>query len=284
MDIIIGCDPEVFVCNRSGFIPARVVAPNLGDKDHPTDFGDDTNGQIDGMALEFGITPTANPNIFVERVRQALRHFDDLARSHSSDNQLALVPVANFLFDNWRDQVNPADFELGCSPDFNAYSGRRNIIPKNVPPGFRTAAGHIHIGWTSNEDPFSPGHLADCRDVVKQLDAMFQGFAPDNRPLEKSRRRLYGKAGAFRPKPYGVEYRVPSNSWLKSPALVWQVHELTMRAVQDLAAGEFYPEHLGIDVRQVINSGSSKMTLHRANNIPTRLAYPRPPVVMWWRD
>ena len=282
MDIIIGCDPEVFVRNRNGFIPARVVAPNLGDKDHPTDFGDDTNGQIDGMALEFGITPTADPNVFVRRVKQALRHFDDLARSHSANNRLAIVPTAAFQFDNWRDQVNPADFELGCSPDFNAYSGRRNTIPKTVPPGFRTAAGHIHIGWTSSEDPFSPGHFADCRDVVKQLDAMFQGYSGlySNRQQEIGRRQLYGKAGAFRPKPYGVEYRVPSNAWLANAPDVWRMHQLTMKAVQDLAAGEYYPEHLGLDVRRVINAGTSRSPLHAANNIPGSLVISQ---LDWWR-
>lgn len=281
MKIIIGCDPEVFVRGNNGYIPARVVAPNLGDKNNPTDFGDGTNGQIDGMALEFGITPTSSPEVFVQRVKKALLHFDDLARSHSPNNSLALVPAATFFFDNWRDQVNPVDFELGCNPDFNAYTGRRNVIPKNVPPGFRTAAGHIHIGWTKNEDPFSPGHLADCRDVVKQLDAMFQGFCDLNEVrLEKVRRRLYGKAGAFRPKPYGVEYRVPSNSWLRSQELVWQTHQLTMKAVKDLASGEFYPEYSGVDARKIINSGKFLSPLHR---IPTRYFRVEDRTPGWWR-
>jgi hypothetical protein len=36
---------------------------------------------------------------------------------------------------------------------------------------------------------------------------------------DTARRERYGKAGAFRPKRYGLEYRVPSNFWLKSDDL-----------------------------------------------------------------
>jgi hypothetical protein len=281
MDIIIGCDPEVFVRNNRGYIPARVVAPNLGDKDNPTDFGDDTNGQIDGMALEFGITPTADPNVFVRRVQKALQHFDALATN--MDASLAIVPVATFDFtQTW--QVKPEDLELGCSPDFNAYSGRRNVIPKDVPTGFRTAAGHIHIGWTSNQDPFSPGHLADCRDVIKQLDAMFMGTYLHPHvimELEIQRRRLYGKAGAFRPKSYGVEYRVPSNNWLKSAEAVYRAHQLTMLAVQDLAAGEFYPENTAHNIRDRVNGLHHH---HPLKNVNTPKKYWSASGQAWWRS
>lgn len=282
MDIIIGCDPEVFVRDQNGFIPARVVAPNLGDKDNPTDFGDDTNGQIDGMALEFGITPTADPNVFVQRVGQALRHLDSLAVGANA--QLALIPVAMFDFTKaWNNPVKPEDYELGCSPDFNAYTGRRNVIPKNVPLGFRTAAGHIHIGWTSNQDPFSPGHLADCRDVIKQLDAMFMGAYLNpfiTMHQEIARRRLYGKAGAFRPKSYGVEYRVPSNNWLASAEAVYQAHALTMLAVQDLAAGEFYPENTSVDIRNRVNGRTLYNPLKHVN---TPRKFWRSSNPKWWR-
>jgi hypothetical protein len=281
MDIIIGCDPEVFVRNKRGnFIPARVVAPDLGDKDNPTDFGDDTNGQIDGMALEFGITPTADPEVFVQRVRQALRHFDTLATNANAS--LAITPAATFNFNQaWA--VKPEDLELGCSPDFNAYTGRRNVIPKDVPTGFRTAAGHIHIGWTSNQDPYSPGHLADCRDVIKQLDAMFMGAYLDRRAImgdEVRRRRLYGKAGAFRPKSYGVEYRVPSNNWLMSAGAVYRAHALTMVAVQDLAAGEFYPDHTTVNIRNLVNGTTQHNPL---KSVVTPIIYQQHYNQTWWK-
>jgi len=51
--------------------------------------------------------------------------------------------------------------------------------------------------------------------MTKELDFVLynSSLSWDN---DDRRRELYGKPGSFRPKPYGVEYRVLSNMWLKS--------------------------------------------------------------------
>ena len=68
------------------------------------------------------------------------------------------------------------------------------------------------------------------------------------------RRELYGKAGAYRVKPYGVEYRVLSNFWLKSPALMQWVYDNTILAFKRLLAGnpDFNNAHCGA----IINNSS----------------------------
>jgi len=43
-----------------------------------------------------------------------------------------------------------------------------------------------------------------------------------------TRRKNYGRAGEYRPKPYGLEYRVPSNFWLKHYVL-WSLASGLMR-------------------------------------------------------
>ena len=54
-------------------------------------------------------------------------------------------------------------------------------------------------------------------------------FDPDTK-----RRSLYGKAGAFRPKSYGVEYRVLSNRWIKGIPLMRYVYNLSFLAIKRL--------------------------------------------------
>jgi hypothetical protein len=49
---------------------------------------------------------------------------------------------------------------------------------------------------------------------------------------------MYGAAGAFRPKPYGVEYRVLSNAWLQSEELMAWVYRTTTKAITDLFEGK----------------------------------------------
>src|SRR3546814_1862742 len=55
----------------------------------------------------------------------------------------------------------------------------------------------------------------NCSDLVKQLD-WYLGLWSLGKDKDKVRRSLYGKAGACRIKPYGVEYRVLSNFWIKN--------------------------------------------------------------------
>jgi hypothetical protein len=259
MEIKIGCDPEVFVARRGfGLVPARSVVGNLGTKDKPYDFGDDTQAQIDGLALEFNITPADTREEFIARVKRAMVNLNSrLPEDAYLDIKPSVVftPRAIALADL-------VDLELGCNPDFNAYTGKANKRPKD-PGGIRSAAGHIHIGWTANTDPLSKGHMQDCIDVVKQLDYALQevmwvtSFYTGHRQSDVERRRLYGKAGCFRPKSYGVEYRVPSNTWLHSPSYVGAMFDAVNRAVQDLAVGDYYPERFNYKptfVREKINS------------------------------
>ncbi len=259
MEIKIGCDPEVFVARRGfGLVPARSVVGNLGTKDRPFDFGDDTQAQIDGLALEFNITPANNREEFIVRVKTAMRNLNGRL---PEDAYLDIRPSAVFT-PRAIALADLVDLELGCNPDFNAYTGKANRRPKD-PGGIRSAAGHIHIGWTANTDPLSKGHMQDCIDVVKQLDYALQevmwvtSFYTGSRQSDVERRRLYGKAGCFRPKSYGVEYRVPSNTWLNSPSYVGAMFDAVNRAIQDLAVGDYYPERFNYKptfVREKINS------------------------------
>jgi len=64
--------------------------------------------------------------------------------------------------------------------------------------------------------------LVNPLDTVKMLD-LFVGIPAvlmEQGENPKLRRRLYGKSGSFRYTPYGLEYRVLSNFWMASPALM----------------------------------------------------------------
>lgn len=48
---------------------------------------------------------------------------------------------------------------------------------------------------------------------------------------------MYGGPGKFRFKPYGVEYRTPSNVWLDKPKLQRQIFDCCLKAEQYVAQG-----------------------------------------------
>ena len=67
---------------------------------------------------------------------------------------------------------------------------------------------------------------------------------------------MYGKAGACRVKPYGVEYRVLSNKWVSDTRLRKWAHRATQAAVEALVNGVcLYEEE---DVQEIINTSDVK--------------------------
>jgi hypothetical protein len=117
---------------------------------------------------------------------------------------------------------------------------------------FRTGAGHIHIGWTDDQ-PCTNDHFNDCKRLARQLD-YYLGLPSMFWDNDTKRRLLYGKAGAFRPKHYGMEYRVLSNLWLNSEKLQRFIFKNSVKAFNDLQSGkDLFSEH-GLFAAEAINT------------------------------
>lgn len=231
-EFTIGADPEVFVMDSSGPVSAYGMIP--GTKADPFKV---KNGavQVDGMALEFNINPAKNEKEFNTNIDSVLT----ILREMTPGYELMFEPVAHFGEDYIRSQPKEAR-ELGCDPDYNAYTGLANPSP-NVNAPFRTASGHIHIGWTKPKDDkwpteydvTDPGHFEACCMLAKTLD-LYLGVPSIVWDKDVTRQELYGKPGTFRPKPYGMEYRVLSNKWLEKPHLRSLVYNNTIDAIKAL--------------------------------------------------
>jgi hypothetical protein len=180
------------------------------------------------MALEFNIDPAKNAREFSENIRVVMDILDGMVPDH----ELVTTPTATFG-EEYMSTMPKSALDLGCEPDFNAWKGGAVNPKPNAKVDFRTGAGHIHIGWTEGVDITHPEHLEACMTVVKQLDWTL-GILSCLYDGDTKRRELYGAWGAFRPKSYGVEYRVLSNAWLRSPKLVAWVYKMVDKAVQDL--------------------------------------------------
>ena len=77
--------------------------------------------------------------------------------------------------------------------------------------------------------------------MVKQLDRSL-ALASILWDDDTQRRTMYGQLGCFRPKPYGVEYRVLSNAWVKDERLAAWVFNAAKKAVEALLNGERWYE------------------------------------------
>ena len=230
-----GCDPELFILNEKGeLVSAAGLIPGTKHEPHKV-----KNGavQVDGVAAEFNIDPASSFEEFHQNISSVMRQ---LKRFLPEGYSFSPLPAVTFSEEVW-DSVPDEAKELGCEPDFNAWTGGVNPPPMDVlNPRMRTASGHLHIGWRDDGDISDLGHLTDCMDLVKQLDWYLGAWSIrlDSDPM---RRQLYGRAGACRYKSYGVEYRVLSNFWLFSPdrrLAVWNRMQLAIKNMQK----QFIPE------------------------------------------
>lgn len=208
MNIKVGCDPELFLSYGDKFISAFGLFPGTKSDPYQVDKG---AIQVDGVALEFNIDPANSEDEFVSNIKTVVDQMYEMVKEVDPGIKLNFIPVARF--DKKDFDLFPEECKLlGCDPDFNI-SGFMNIQPEElIQTPIRTASGHVHIGWTENQDPFSPEHFSEALNVAKHYhsSSMFKLTAE-----ERERLKFYGANGSFRPKSYGVELREHSNLWVQ---------------------------------------------------------------------
>ena len=244
--ITIGADPELFVVNMNNkFISS--IGKFGGSKQVPAPIGHDCHIQEDNVALEFNIPPSESKTMFVSSINFAL---EELAKRAGMLNlSLSIVPSATFDRDQLR---NPKAKEFGCDPDHNAWTMEENPRPKAVDKSLRSAGGHVHVGCK----------LYPAFDIARAMD-LFLGVPSVAFDADTQRRKLYGRAGAYREKPYGMEYRTLSNAWLRSDLLKEWVYDQTHAALEFLDVGnrlDMETDDANDIVRCINNTDTAVMT------------------------
>jgi hypothetical protein len=268
-----GCDPEGFIKNtQTGeYVTAEGLIPGTKLEPYPVKHG---AVQVDGMAAEFNIDPASDFTTFNRNIAAVINQLEKMLPEH---HVLEFVPAVRFREEEFNNAPDKAK-ELGCSPDFNAWTGEVNPPPANPDdPFLRTASGHLHIGWSEGEDITDAQHLLNCNDLVRQFDWMLGGWSVTV-DTDPTRRNLYGRAGACRYKSYGVEYRVLSNFWVVSRELrlaVWNRMQLAIGSM----AKEFMPDRAVSIYNTMLQSGinESKLPMELLRQYPYPLLQTEPP-------
>lgn len=245
--ILVGCDPEVFVKQNGVFKSAFNLI--RGDKKNPQKIRSGAV-QVDGMALEFNIDPAVSEDDFVFKVQDVFDQMKLMVPTY----EVVVSPVAHF--DPAYLKSQPAEaLELGCEPDFNGWTDDVNPRPNAERP-MRTASGHVHIGWTDGEDISDLNHRHRCNMAAKQLD-FYLGLPSLEYDKDVERREMYGKGGALRYKSYGVEYRTLSNAWLLTQERMRFVYRNAVKAIEQLMQGNVLEQKYG-DIQEIINTSNLK--------------------------
>ena len=246
--LTIGADPELFLTDQRGaFISA--IGKIGGSKQNPRQL--ERPGfalQEDNVAVEFNIPPASDIVAFVESIQWSVQRITDEVKDMGL--LAAITPAAFFSEEELK---HPRARHAGCDPDYNAWTKHMNPRPRVAAGTLRTAAGHVHIG--------SPDCFKGRREAfVKSLDLNL-GVPSVLLDKDTLRKHLYGKAGAFRPTDYGLEYRVLSNFWLTSKELMEWVYTQTHSAYSMLEQkGEDFFNEIGEEIQACINTSDRAMS------------------------
>lgn len=258
-----GADPEGFIFNdKDEPVPAALFIPGTKHEPHKVKQG---AIQVDGMAAEYNIDPAKTYSEFVDNNEAVISQLKTFLPKGYKLKFLPSVTFSQEVFDTTEDEYK----ELGCSADFNAWTSEVNPPPHPDNPLMRCAGGHLHIGWTADEE-LSTDHINNCNDLVKQLD-WYLGMWSLRCDPDTNRRSLYGKAGACRYKPYGVEYRVLSNFWVANASMRLEMWNRMVGAINMMAkffAPEKVPAKFNLMAQDCINRSQRDVGLEEAMRYP----------------
>lgn len=248
--VTIGADPELFVF-RDG-VASSGIGLIGGSKDRPR-WVDRGAVQEDNVLAEFNIYPASSEDEWVENIRAVMTALHMILPPGTE-----LRPIASYTY-NLDDLKawGPKAMEFGCEPDFYL-----NEVDRGVPDaGLRTAGGHVHIGYESPSEGMNLNIIAACDVLIGLCSVEFEDTA---------RRALYGGAGCFRNKEYGVEYRTPGNWWLAGEDRMRWMYQRAQQAAAMAVSGECVFDNAGKFitfngktisyplVQEVINSGNTE--------------------------
>lgn len=229
-NITIGTDPELFLFDTSTekFRSAIEIVPGTKEMPwHPNELPNGFALQTDNVLVEFNV-PAVNfedEHTFIENILRMKNFIREFVKQY--DTNLTIICQAAAMLP--QEELNhPAALEFGCDPDFNCYTGKQNKRPEIKNPFLRSAGFHWHIGYQDS-------NLKDSIDLIRYMD-LFMGVPSVLFDNDVRRRKLYGKAGAFRLQPYGVEWRVLSSYFLDRADLIAMMYrqlEKAIRAFED---------------------------------------------------
>lgn len=278
--IAVGSDAEAFA--MKGSIPMSVVGKLKGTKQEPhpvPDLGDGFSVQVDNVLAEFNVPAvfTPEPGESYQQFLYAAQRFGrnvsairTVLAKHFIQHDASLFFGAALRYPTSQLKSEQAR-TFGCDPDFCVWTRTENVIDRDtLPPDLRTAGGHIHVSLQINGKTADEEDISFRENFVKALD-LFLGVplargrigrhaTYPHKDQELERRKMYGRAGAFRLTKYpkggsGIEYRTLSSDWVDTNPM-W-VFAAVHRACAELNRGLTFSAPLGQVIQKAINNGDT---------------------------
>ena len=212
-----GADPEVFIVKNKKVVPSeKVVNPYSLDV------------VKDGFQAELHPPPSGCRQLFSDNMNYCLGELRSILGRGMKVSSKVSVKVTKDVFDT----ASPQTREFGCTPSHNPYEITE--LGDGQTERQRSAGGHIHLGYEEKFPDINKVKLVKVLDIVCGNTAVLIDRDKGN----AVRRQMYGRAGEYREKKYGIEYRVPSNFWIRHYVLLGFILGQARQAVHIVHSGE----------------------------------------------
>ena len=211
----VGSDTEFFLTDRKTGEPVTAIGRFGGTKQRPRPVLDIEGFciQEDNVMPEVNIPPASSAKEFYLNCDKILTWLREEAKKQG----LNVEVCASMKFTP--DKLDhPQAKNIGCERDFCVWTRTPNEFDQTkraVLEYLRTAGGHLHISFQNSRRKITE----QDQELLVMLCDLLLGVPSIVLDGDQERRKLYGRAGSFRFKPYGIEYRVLSNFWFKNPYL-----------------------------------------------------------------
>ena len=213
----IGSDPELFLVDVNDEIISAVRKVG-GTKKKPKALRKPGFFvQEDNVLVEYNIPPQETKSGFVDAIQDGM----ELIKEIIPENHSLKIKASHRLHPRHLKSAQARTF--GCDPDICAWD-RTTSVSDNAPTTLRTTGGHVYIGYEGVTEDLN-FKIAKACDIVLGVPSMLLD-------LDHERRELYGKAGSFRHKPFGLEYRTLSSFWIANKELIEWVYDGTQAALR----------------------------------------------------
>lgn len=227
--IHLGCDPEFFF--KSGSQRKRAIGSELILPKRGLMVNDASKFIIDGVQAELNPRPNLCRAYLGNEIGRCFIELRKALETSSEGKKRRISTCFDGVVKVPKTELAKLDAEmlkLGCAPSKNIDKNvDASVMLKSVDPHSedteRFAGGHIHLGFDEpnlvskvQTDPILLKRMVNLLDILVGNTCVLI----DRAPSSKRRRKFYGRAGEYRLPPHGLEYRVPSNFWLRHASLL----------------------------------------------------------------
>jgi hypothetical protein len=271
--LAVGTDTEVFFQDAQTKKPVPCIGLIGGTKEEPKPIfgGNGYAVQEDNVMAEFNIPPATTAAQFNKSIARVLVYLEKEAAKLGC--KVDISASRHFTPEQLK---HPQAKNIGCEPDYCVWSRAVNEFDeakRKILDYLRTTGGHVHISYLEDEKVTNQLTIEGRELMVMGCDLTL-GVPSLIFDEDHERKLLYGKAGAFRPKDYGIEYRVLSNFWVANSEYrewVFNNVQLAVNYVNDKNVLRSILD-FGKQIRECINTHDTKA----AKNIIATFGIPLP--------